>query len=413
MQAASAARPMMPSSASISRTRWPLPIPPIAGLQDIAPIVAALLVSSSVRAPIRAAAAAASVPAWPPPITITFAAATPGTPPVASAVAMYPGGSSACPSIRTMTSCLAASTAALAMFLWWSTAAAVVLLAAAKGVCGTGFPLPPGPTRQQAGTRRLDRLGGLARAMPVSTTGLLAGLAGLTGLPPAPGFAVLYLLFQAVLAGPRGNGLGSSLLLAALALLLVLGSTLASIALVRLGAMACLGRPRVPRAAAAEEIPSAARPALLVAAVLTGLLGLLPGPTVRLLAGGANGDFTGAALAQHIGWLTLTPGATAPGYAPIPIALLLALAIGVALRWRRRRTRTDIRAAPVWQDGFASAPPWLPFGDPAAQVTASGFAPPSSRFLPRLLRFGRRGALRRLLARVFPPLSMPAPRSPK
>ena len=38
MPAASAARPMIPSSASISRTRWPLPMPPMAGLQDISPI---------------------------------------------------------------------------------------------------------------------------------------------------------------------------------------------------------------------------------------------------------------------------------------------------------------------------------------------------------------------------------------
>ncbi|GJE43081.1 hypothetical protein AEGHOMDF_2259 [Methylobacterium soli] len=43
----------------------------MAGLQDMAPIVAALWVTSAVRAPQRAAAAAASTPAWPPPTTIT------------------------------------------------------------------------------------------------------------------------------------------------------------------------------------------------------------------------------------------------------------------------------------------------------------------------------------------------------
>ena len=46
-------------------------MPPIAGLQLICPTVARLCVTSSVRAPIRAAARAASVPAWPPPITMT------------------------------------------------------------------------------------------------------------------------------------------------------------------------------------------------------------------------------------------------------------------------------------------------------------------------------------------------------
>ena len=114
--------------------------------------------------------------------------------------------------------------------------------------------------------------------MPVSTTGLLAGLGGLTGVPPAPGFAVLFLLVQAVLVGPHDNGLGVPLLLAALILLLALGSVLAGAALVRLVGTACLGRPRVPRAAASDEVPSAARPALLGLVGLTVLLGVLPGP---------------------------------------------------------------------------------------------------------------------------------------
>src|SRR5690348_17185606 len=62
---------MRPSSASISRTRWPLPRPPMAGLQDIAPTVAKRCVTSAVLAPMRAAAAAASQPACPPPTTTT------------------------------------------------------------------------------------------------------------------------------------------------------------------------------------------------------------------------------------------------------------------------------------------------------------------------------------------------------
>src|ERR1700692_4207599 len=71
MAPASATRPMRPSSASISRTRWPLPSPPIEGLHDMAPTVAKRWVINAVRAPSRAAAAAASQPAWPPPTTTT------------------------------------------------------------------------------------------------------------------------------------------------------------------------------------------------------------------------------------------------------------------------------------------------------------------------------------------------------
>ena len=69
--AASAARPIKPSSASISRTRCPFPMPPIDGLHDISPTVSSEWVSSNVRAPIRPAAAAASHPACPPPTTTT------------------------------------------------------------------------------------------------------------------------------------------------------------------------------------------------------------------------------------------------------------------------------------------------------------------------------------------------------
>eukprot|EP00962_Isochrysis_galbana_P030703 scaffold9972_cov118-Isochrysis_galbana.AAC.10 len=69
-------RPISPSSASTSRTSWPLPMPPIDGLQDISPIVSSRWVTSTVRAPLRAAAAAASQPACPPPTTTTSTSLT-------------------------------------------------------------------------------------------------------------------------------------------------------------------------------------------------------------------------------------------------------------------------------------------------------------------------------------------------
>jgi len=57
-------------SASISRTICPFARPPMAGLQDICATASRLMVSRRVRAPIRAAASAASQPAWPAPITM-------------------------------------------------------------------------------------------------------------------------------------------------------------------------------------------------------------------------------------------------------------------------------------------------------------------------------------------------------
>ena len=68
---ASATRPMAPPRASTSRTSWPLPRPPMAGLQLISPTLARSKLTSATRAPSRPAASAASTPAWPPPTTTT------------------------------------------------------------------------------------------------------------------------------------------------------------------------------------------------------------------------------------------------------------------------------------------------------------------------------------------------------
>ena len=69
MQARSAAFAISPPRASSSRTRWPLPVPPMAGLQGMLPTASRLMVKQMVRIPRRAAARAASMPAWPAPMT--------------------------------------------------------------------------------------------------------------------------------------------------------------------------------------------------------------------------------------------------------------------------------------------------------------------------------------------------------
>src|SRR5579863_9240138 len=71
MPTASATSPMMPPRASTSRTRWPLATPPTAGLQLIWAIRSRFMVISAVFRPMRAAAMAASHPAWPAPTTAT------------------------------------------------------------------------------------------------------------------------------------------------------------------------------------------------------------------------------------------------------------------------------------------------------------------------------------------------------
>src|SRR6185295_2012575 len=71
MAVASIARPINPPSASISRNRWPLAVPPTAGLHGMCATVSVDSVQSPTRTPSRTAAYAASQPAWPAPTTMT------------------------------------------------------------------------------------------------------------------------------------------------------------------------------------------------------------------------------------------------------------------------------------------------------------------------------------------------------
>ena len=69
MNTSSMARPISPPSASSSRTRWPLAVPPMDGLQGIIASESRFSVTSSVLWPMRAQASAASQPACPAPMT--------------------------------------------------------------------------------------------------------------------------------------------------------------------------------------------------------------------------------------------------------------------------------------------------------------------------------------------------------
>lgn len=180
---------------------------------------------------------------------------------------------------------------------------------------------------EATGTRSPDWLGGLARGMPRFSLLLCGALFFASLLPPGPGFAAFRMSFGAALgaAGWPGG-------LAALAL--GLGFALSVFAAIRAFGLICLGRPRSLRAAAAEDAP---RRILLA-------LGL---PVV-----------CGMALA-----LRMEPFALF-----VPLAILLVL--------YRITSRTGPIEAPPFEDGFARPPAWLPFGDPATQVNATGFAAP-------------------------------------
>ncbi len=253
--------------------------------------------------------------------------------------------------------------------------AAVLLLALGHALVKTVLLLAAERAERAAGTIRLDRMGGLIHRMPVTTAAMLAGGASVAVLPPSVGFAAVWLLLQALIAATHDGGFAIKVLLAASLVAIALGLGLAASAVLRLVGVAFLGRPRTPRAAAAEEAPGTGPLALLGLAALSVLPGLFPGPALALLAPALR-LLLGTTLDGRAGLLAVAPQAGGPGYSALGIVALLLGCGGAAVLALRHWAPSVARRAPAWEGGFAAAPPWLPFGDPLTQIGSVGFAQP-------------------------------------
>ncbi len=253
------------------------------------------------------------------------------------------------------------------------------------GVFKTLLFLGAGAAQHEGGSRKLDLLGGLIRRMPVTAWCVIAAAAAAAALPPLNGFASEWMILQLALAAPRNVGFGLQIVLTVLVVMLGLAAALAAAAMVRMIGIAFLGRPRMPRAAAAVEM---ARPVRITMTVLAGLcivLGLVPGAMLGLLdpvlavLGGAHVD-------PRVDATGMVVATNSYGYVPLVISALLACCLFLVWRAVQRIAGTDqARAiptlAPAWDCGFIPAPRHLPFGDPQTQYGAGSFAQPIRRML--------------------------------
>lgn len=232
-----------------------------------------------------------------------------------------------------------------------------------------------------AGTQALGRLGGLVQRMRLTAIGALAGALAVAVLPPGAGFAASWLLLQAAVTLPRGGGADWWLLGLVAAAALALSGALLGFAMLRVVGVALLGRPRSPRAAAAEEVAPAGRWLILGLAMAVLGCGLLPGTVLALAAPAVR--LSGGIL----------PELGLAGIAPLGLVLLVGLGVAAVALAVRARSPAGHRVAPAWEGGQGPAPAWLPFGDPAAQIGAASFAatlPPGMAVLARGLSRPRR-----------------------
>ena len=223
--------------------------------------------------------------------------------------------------------------------------------------------LEAGVVEHAAGTRDMDRLGGLVHRLPRSTVITFVGTLGIAALPPLNGFVSEWLIFQGLFQGFRtGSDLIAILIVLAAATLGLTGG-LAIYAFVRGFGIPYLGMPRTRQAADARETGQPlAGPALLAVACVALAVGA---PVVLAALSRAARTVTGVALGPLLlpGKLTVIPAhADFSAFSPTYLAIFLAAACAVpALIYLAGRPRAASVSVPVWDGGMVSFRPRMQY----------------------------------------------------
>ena len=231
--------------------------------------------------------------------------------------------------------------------------------------------LEAGVVEHGAGTRDLDRLGGLVRRMPATSVISLIGVLGIAALPPLNGFVSEWLVFQGLFQGFRIPGRVSGVLLVVAAAVLGLTAGLAVMASARVFGIGFLGMPRSRHAAqATEKGQPLVGPGILAAACVALAVGT---PAVLVALDHVAKAVTGVQLKPKLLLpdLTVIPAHTkfsafSPTYLAAFIVGVTAVPVLIYLAARPRGAR---RTVPVWDGGIVEFKPRM-------QYTATTYSSP-------------------------------------
>jgi hydrogenase-4 component B len=154
-----------------------------------------------------------------------------------------------------------------------------------------------GAVETQAGTRDMDRLGGLIKAMPLAALAFLIGALSIAGLPPFNGFVSEWLTLQTMLRAAELSSTGAKIVFALCGAGLALTAALAVTCFVKVFAMSFLGMRRLDEGRRVSEAAPPALAAMAILAVLCLAFGVLPtyvipmlDPAITQLAGASGAD---------------------------------------------------------------------------------------------------------------------------
>jgi len=216
-----------------------------------------------------------------------------------------------------------------------------------------------GSVLHSAHTRRIDRLGGLAKTMPWTALLFLVGAVAICGLPPLNGFVSELLVYLGLLRGATEHSRGGSAVLLVAPVLAMVGA-LAVACFVKVYGAVFLGGPRTPAAAHAHEVPLSMRSPAAVLAAACVLIGLAPALVAPVLDA-ATAAWMPAMHASIMPLRTLAPLGTVSVMAATLLALMAVTSVFLA---RRRPTLGQVG---TWDCGYARPTSRM-------QYTASSFA---------------------------------------
>jgi hydrogenase-4 component B len=232
--------------------------------------------------------------------------------------------------------------------------------------------LSAGAAIHGAGTRDIDRMGGLARRMPLTSLMFCLGAVAICGLPPLNGFVSECLIYLGLFRGIQSSpGIAPPVMGLAAPLLALIGG-LAVACFVKVYGIAFLGLPRQQQCEAREPAASMLAAMVPLAAACV-VIGTMPSLIARPL------DAVIAALLPA-GSPPLPLAAFAPlGAIGQGAGLLLVLVLLLAAWYRRRLAGHPRGEAPTWGCGYLAPTPRM-------QYTASSFAATLVQLFAPLLR---------------------------
>jgi len=217
---------------------------------------------------------------------------------------------------------------------------------------------------RETGTREIDRLGGLARTMPLTWVAFLVGAAAIVGLPPLNGFVSEWVVYQALFQSGLAAEPIRLAVLGAAGLALIGGLALACFA--KVAGTIFLGRPRSYAARGTREAGAGLTAPMFVLVSACVLIGMQPliavGPALT-----AGGFLAGTGAPGTEGMLSdVLTSARLVGSLALGLVLVFAvLRVSVSLL----RSRRIVGEAETWASGY-------PRSDPRMQYTAASFAAP-------------------------------------